>query len=159
MDCKSIEQLLEHYWNGETSLSEEKALRDFFLSEDVPAHLIQYKEIFVYQRLQEEVRISDDFEQRILAQVEMPVVKARKITFVTRFMPIAKAAAAVAVVLLLGNLAQRSLPGNDKSVMAADTIGKQVTTPSVAISDGVQLGHGQLADSLKKESKVELMNK
>ncbi len=43
MDYKDIEQLLERYWQCETSVEEEATLRDFFAKEEVPAHLLRYK--------------------------------------------------------------------------------------------------------------------
>ena len=49
MDCKYIEQLLERYWQCETSLEEEAQLRAFFNGSDVPEHLLRYKDLFVYQ--------------------------------------------------------------------------------------------------------------
>ena len=76
MDYKDIEQLLERYWQCETSVEEESVLRDFFSREDVPAHLLRYKNLFVYQQVQQEVGLGEDFDARILAQVETPVVKA-----------------------------------------------------------------------------------
>ena len=36
MDSKHIEQLLEKYWSCETSLEEEKQLREYFRGEDIP---------------------------------------------------------------------------------------------------------------------------
>ena len=77
MDYKDIEQLLERYWQCETSVEEESVLRDFFSREDVPAHLLRYKNLFVYQQVQQEVGLGEDFDARILAQVETPVVKAK----------------------------------------------------------------------------------
>jgi hypothetical protein len=70
MDYKDIEQLLERYWQCETSVEEEAALRDFFLKEEVPAHLLRYKNLFVYQQVQQEVGLGEDFDARILAEVE-----------------------------------------------------------------------------------------
>ena len=55
MDYKDIEQLLERYWQCETSVEEEATLRDFFAKEEVPAHLLRYKNLFVYQQVQQEV--------------------------------------------------------------------------------------------------------
>ncbi len=43
---EQIEELLEKYFEGETSLLEEKQLQDFFQGEDVPAHLESYKAQF-----------------------------------------------------------------------------------------------------------------
>lgn len=48
MDSKNIEQLLEKYWNCETSLEEELQLRDYFLGEDVPAQWKETAELFRY---------------------------------------------------------------------------------------------------------------
>lgn len=98
MDFKYIEQLLERYWQCETSLEEEAQLRTFFTEEDVPEHLSRYKDLFVYQQLQQEEHLGADFDARVLAEIEAPVVKARRMTLTARFMPLFKAAAAVAVV-------------------------------------------------------------
>ena len=92
MDYKYIEQLLEQYWRCETSLIEEEQLRSFFMMhKDIPAHLLKYRDLFVYQQLQQEVGLSTDFDARVLAEVEKPVVRARKLTLIGRFMPVLKA--------------------------------------------------------------------
>lgn len=160
MDSKYIEQLLERYWQCETSLEDEAELRAFFSGSDVPKHLLRYKDLFVYQQLQQEVRLGDDFDARVLAKVEAPpVVKARRLTLTARLMPLFRAAAAVAIVLLLGNVMQHSFFTDVEEVAAADTIGKQISAPSVALSgDGTVTHEQQLMDSLhrveqKEESK------
>ena len=157
MDCKYIEQLLERYWQCETSLEEEAQLRAFFNGSDVPEHLLRYKDLFVYQ-LQQEVGLGADFDARVLAEVETPVVKAKRLTLTARFIPLFKAAAVVAVVLSLGNVMQHSFYSDIKEVAAADTIGKQITTPSVALSGDVTITHEQqILDSLQRiDKKVEL---
>ena len=145
MDFKYIEQLLERYWQCETSLEEEAQLRTFFTEEDVPEHLSRYKDLFVYQQLQQEEHLGADFDARVLAEIEAPVVKARRMTLTARFMPLFKAAAAVAVVLSLGNV---------REVAAADTIGKQISAPSVALSgDRAATHEKQILDSLHRVSK------
>ena len=80
MDFKYIEQLLERYWQCETSLEEEAQLRTFFTEEDVPEHLSRYKDLFVYQQLQQEEHLGADFDARVLAEIEAPVVKDRRKT-------------------------------------------------------------------------------
>ena len=156
MDCKNIEQLLERYWQCETSVEEELMLRNFFSKEEVPAHLLRYKNLFVYQQVQQEVGLGNDFDARILAQVETPVVKAKRLTLVGRFIPLFKAAAVIAIFLSLGNVAQHSFTGEDGRVLATDKIGKQVTAPSVALSNDVKADQ-TLADSLMKVNKVQVM--
>lgn len=48
MDYNKIEILLEKYFQGETSLAEEKELRSYFSSSNVAPHLEQYKAMFGY---------------------------------------------------------------------------------------------------------------
>ena len=43
-----IEKLLKHFFEGATSNKDEQILYDFFAGDDVPEHLIRYKQIFAY---------------------------------------------------------------------------------------------------------------
>ena len=154
MDCKYIEQLLERYWQCETSLEEEAQLRAFFNGSDVPEHLLRYKDLFVYQQLQQEVGLGADFDARVLAEVETPVEKAKRLTLTARFVPLFKAAAVGAVVLSLGNVMQHSFFSDVEEVAATDTIGKQISAPSVALSGDVPVSHEkQVKDSLRRVNK------
>ena len=47
MDYKYIEQLLERYWEGETTLQEESILRTFFSQPEVPENLRKYQPLFI----------------------------------------------------------------------------------------------------------------
>jgi hypothetical protein len=107
MDYKYIEQLLERYWEGETTLQEEAILRAFFSQDDVPANLMRYKALFDCG-LQEET-LSDDFDARILDSIGAEGAnepKAKIVTLASRLKPLFKAAAIVAILLTIGNAAQ-----------------------------------------------------
>lgn len=109
MDYKYINQLLERYWNAETTLEEEEILRAFFSQVDIPAELERYRPLFVYEQTQPKTDVLDeDFDERMLAMIEEPTtkVKARTITMKQRLMPLFKAAAIVAIILTLGNAMQ-----------------------------------------------------
>ena len=103
MDYKYIEQLLERYWQGETTLQEENILRSFFSQQDIPEHLQKYKALFTYEK---EKPLSDDFDARILEMIGEGEPKAKTVTMISRLTPLFKAAAIVAIVLTLGNAAQ-----------------------------------------------------
>ena len=105
MDYKYIEQLLERYWQCETTLQEESILRSFFSQDDVPAELLKYKPLFAAQQQPE---LGEDFDARILAMVGLDEAepKAKVVTFTSRLMPLFRAAAVVAIILTLGNAAQ-----------------------------------------------------
>ena len=107
MDYKYIEQLLERYWEGETTLQEEAILRAFFSQDDVPANLMKYKSLFDCG-LQEET-LGDDFDARILDSIGAEgtqAPKAKIVTLASRLKPLFKAAAIVAILLTIGNAAQ-----------------------------------------------------
>ncbi len=46
MELAKIENLLEKYFEAETSIQEEAILQEYFAKDEVPEHLKQYKEIF-----------------------------------------------------------------------------------------------------------------
>lgn len=48
MEFNKIEDLLEKYFQGETSIAEEKELKNYFSSPNVAQHLEQYKPMFGY---------------------------------------------------------------------------------------------------------------
>lgn len=167
MDYKYIEQLLERYWQCETSLEEESELRSFFFEKEVPAHLLPYRNLFVYQQVQQEVGLGDDFDARILAQVEAPVVKAKRLTLVGRFMPLFKAAAVIALILSLGNAAQHTFFAEEALDYNYDAYKdtyddpevayKQVSSALMMLSEGINKSQDQvLADSVKLQP-VEMM--
>lgn len=136
MDYKEIEQLLQRYWACETSLEEEARLRSFFNGNEVPRHLLRYKDLFAYQKQQGTESLGHAFDERLLSMLDEPrVVKARRMTLASRFAPLLKAAAVVALIAGLGGTLQRSFFGDMQEVVEGDTIGEQITAPSVAKSD------------------------
>jgi len=59
MEPKKIERLLEKYWEGETSSSEEKLLKDFFAKGTVPTHLQKAASVFAYFEEQQKIELKD----------------------------------------------------------------------------------------------------
>ena len=154
MNAQQIEQLLQRYWDAETTVDEERQLRQFFNGNDVPQHLMRYKDLFVYEEFIQEEQLSKDFDERLLKRIELPVVKAKSISILSRLAPIAKAAAAVAMLLALGNLAERTLLQDYHQMAVNDTIGQQITSPSMALGDDAESGELQTKDSLSRQLKT-----
>lgn len=153
MDCKNIRIILERYWNCESSLEDESQLREFFLSEEVPADLLPYKGLFAYQQEQQEIRLGADFDAKMMRMIEEPVVKAKKLTFIARFKPLMKAAAMVAVIFSLGTVLIHPV-STQEAVQGNSVTGTTAGQPEAAVTqDGSTI---QLVDSAflqKKEAK------
>jgi hypothetical protein len=144
MDYKYIEQILERYFNAETSLEEERILRAFFSQQDIPAEMEQWRALFT---VNEEEVLGDDFDNRILAMIEEEskaheekhVVKAREIKLSHRLMPLYKAAAVVAIILTLGGALQAPFDNSWNSpedyASYQQDIDSLVVSPVQAISD------------------------
>jgi len=145
MDYKYIEQLLERYWECQTTLEEEDILRTFFSQKDVPASLLKYRELFAYEQAEvHDDTLGEDFDRRMAALVDEPQpVRARTISLAQRLKPLFRAAAIVAIVLTLGNAAQITFTPDTHQQGVASVL-KPHKGESVAMGDSVK------SDTLKK---------
>ena len=119
MDYKYIEQLLERYWECQTTLEEEAILRNFFRQADIPASLLPYRDLFLAEEEMAECHLSEDFEKNLMERIERKAVSeevpCQTISITQRLRPFYRAAAVVAVVLTIGMAAQQGFErdGND----------------------------------------------
>lgn len=158
MDYKYIEQLLERYWQCETSLEEEAILRTFFSQTHVPAHLMPYKNLFASEKMLQEAHLDENFDSRLLERLEEDEpVRAKRITLTRRLMPFYKAAATIAIILTLGNAAQSSFrpaetAENDYNY---ENYKDSYDDPEMAydqISDALQMVSQSLSEATKQDS-------
>jgi len=91
MEREQVAQLLEKYWQVETTVEEEKMLAEYFRGTDVPLEWASYREIFSFYEQEKEVTPGEELEERIMEQVR-PRVRLRGAWW----------AAAACIVLLLG---------------------------------------------------------
>jgi hypothetical protein len=62
MNTEKIEKLLDKYFEGETSLEEEKRLRDYFRNENLPDHLQSYRDQILYAKELGEIEPGSNFD-------------------------------------------------------------------------------------------------
>ena len=140
MDYKYIEQLMERYWNAETTLEEESILRSFFHQENIPAEMEPLRALFADEATDEV--LGDDFDARMMEMIreeEAPkVVKAREITLTQRLKPLFKAAAIVAIILSLGNAAQAPWDNSWNNNQLDEYASYQYELDSVAATSPIQ---------------------
>lgn len=80
MDSKQIEQLLEKYWSCETTLEEEKALREYFSREQIADGLKESASLFQYFEQQRQQKISDvSFDTTLTRKIQPAQGKMRSL--------------------------------------------------------------------------------
>jgi hypothetical protein len=169
MDYKYIEQLLERYWQCETSTQEEQILQVFFSQKNIPENLRPYQSLFIYEQVLGKEKLSADFDAKVFEKIKTPIVKARSLTLVGRFMPMMKAAAMVAMVFTLGSVAQQTFFADDNALdynyaTYKDTYSdpqmayEQVSSALQKVSMGMNKSHKLMVDSLHQSSGSSINN-
>ena len=71
MDNKSyIKQTLDRYFEGQTSLEEEKALKKYFNQEVIEDDLLLFKPLFVSFEQERQVQLPQGFEEEVMMKIE-----------------------------------------------------------------------------------------
>ncbi|MDX1942996.1 MAG: hypothetical protein SFU99_20700 [Saprospiraceae bacterium] len=83
MNYKEISQLLEKYFEGETSLQEEAQLREYFNGATIHESLRPYQPLFRFFQSEREQKLDTIFEEQLLRQLqktEQPHLKVRRLS-------------------------------------------------------------------------------
>ncbi len=151
MDYKYINQLLDRYWKGETSLEEEEILRAFFSQDELPAELKPYQALFSYEMGEaKQEALGDDFDQKMMAMIEDEYTKepnkAKVVSLTERLKPLFKAAAVVAIILTLGNAAQ--VPFQQNADNQVENVGYTKSGKGLSVA----MGDSASVDSMQHSS-------
>lgn len=79
-----IVQLIARYWAGQTTLEEERRIREFYLQNtDLPIDLEKERHWFVETRSIQQTTVSPDFDHRILSRIvkRYPVIPPKRSHF------------------------------------------------------------------------------
>jgi len=147
MTNSEIHQLLERYWQCETSLEEERLLMDFFTGDSIPEGLKIYQSLFVRKNQQKTIR-------RISVQ---PLAPKKPLTHY--FYPAMKVAASVLIVLMFGigvytNYKQEQFKDRVFSESASDVLNARRDSIEVMAQALLQL----LPEQTQDEDSLQLTN-
>ena len=98
MDSDNIEQLLEKYWNCETSLEEEQQLHNFFRGGSIPESMKDTAELFRFFETEKNKSLKENFEPTVTKQLRQR--QGGKIISMVSFANIARIAAGILVVVV-----------------------------------------------------------
>ena len=73
-EYRNIEELLERYYNAQTSEAEEQRLREYFIHEETPPHLQKEKEMFLQLQA---AKVPEGLEERLSKQIDQWAIQER----------------------------------------------------------------------------------
>lgn len=115
MELNKIENILEKYFQGETSIAEENELKDYFSSSNVAQHLKQYQPIFGY--------FSQVKEQKSTQELESLARTGEAIPLQTKKRNVAWLSIAASAVVLLGIGTYFYISENTTPIVAQSELG------------------------------------
>lgn len=120
MDSKEIGQLLEKYWNCETSLEEEQTLRNYFNGPDVPGQLKETAELFKFFEGERLRALDGNFDDNVMRTVKKSERKMKVVSMV-RWVQVARIAAGVLVVVVAGYFVRNEIIESKEQAQVVDT--------------------------------------
>ncbi len=97
----AIDKLLEKYWAGETTLSEEIELRTYFSGSEIAESHLPFVAAFAYQNELAKAELPDDFEDEILKEIANQTTTA-VVKPINRYRKLMAIAAAILFLLTAG---------------------------------------------------------
>jgi hypothetical protein len=120
-NLKQIEELLEKYYNGDTSLEEERKLHWYFQTHEIPMHLKPDAEIFRYHYKRTSEEASPEISEKLSKLIDEQANKSRFILPVRSIRWISGIAASILILLSLWIGIGRDLIQQRHSGRFADT--------------------------------------
>jgi hypothetical protein len=125
MEREQVAQLLEKYWQVETTVEEERLLAEYFRGADLPLEWAPYREIFCFYEQERDVKPGEGLEQRIMERAQ-PRLRLHGAWW----------AAAAVIVLLLGLEPLLRVQGPGDGTAQVKGLGAEETEIRVAAEQG-----------------------
>lgn len=129
-----IDTLLDKYWNAQTSIEEEKALKDFFSGKQaIPSHLKAEASYFSALTEVNQAKLTKKASAKIAAAIKQEAKQTPTIPFRTRFLKPALKVAAVALLLIAIGLGIDTHKKNEQALIQSYAI--TPTDPDQALEE------------------------
>ena len=126
MDSKNLEQLLEKYWKCETSLEEEKVLRDYFNGSEVAESMKETASLFRYFESERQRSASEEVDKYVTKEIRKR--REGKIISMPNLYRMARIAAGVVVVVAATYFVRQEIRKSDPAAA-------EITDPQLALEE------------------------
>lgn len=165
MDLKKIKTLLEKYYSGDTSIEEEKILKNYFERDDINDEFIADKDIFMFN-IHEKSNLDSipDISNQIWSNIENheKVIKNKKKKSINY--TILRVAASVIIIVGSFFLLKNQTHSNSKNIVFADTFDspeqayKETKKTLLLVSELLNKGTSHLDPIQKMEEGTKKLN-
>ena len=131
MDDQLIRQLLNDYFDGQTSLEQEAQLKRAFQRDDLPKDLQGYRPLFGYLEQSAAPELGDAFDAKLLAQLQPDQARVRHLSARTWVL---RVAAAVALAIGAFWMYEDYQPAQHQEVTGVDWSKYEVEDPKQAFA-------------------------
>lgn len=136
MKTNEIKKLIESFYDGKTSQSEELLLLNYFSNENVAEELLDEKEIFLQIYEPEAVDVPKSLEHKLEILIDELAEKESKKKSPTRYLMLwSSIAASIAIVFAVGIYVNNLSIQSDEALLSKE----QATTRTVSITDAEYL--------------------
>lgn len=119
MDSKEIGQLLEKYWNCETSLEDEQILRSYFSGPNVHDQLKDAADLFRFFESERKRSLEENFDHDMMRSVKK-TERTTKVISMVRWVQVARIAAGVLVMVAAGYFVRNEIMKSKDQVQALE---------------------------------------
>ncbi len=156
MNPESIKTLLEKYFDGETSIAEERELKRYFSQQKVDAELAKYRPLFLFLKEEKEAEMPQQ------QAVKLRPLPRPKLVGWRRFRSMAAAAATVAAFAVGGYLYQQNMTVEKGNPLFVDTYDDpekakaEIQKALALVSRKMNKGKKEAAKGLVKVDKIQI---
>jgi len=153
MEYNKINNLLDSYFEGETTLENEATLREYFQNKEIDGRLKVYAPIFKYAVEEAKVKMREDFDHQLLNKLE---IQNPKETRVRSIQLLYRAAAVIIFVMVAGWAINQYINHDTTQDNFADTYDnpeealEEALAALELVSSKLNKGMGVAAEKMKK---------
>jgi len=159
MNTNEIDDLLGKFYEGNTSLEEEKILRFYFQGSNIPAHLKEQQKLFNYYLDEQRLEFNDrDFNQKMTAQLLSEAFEPAVVPLhPTRQKYIFAFSIAAGVLLLIGLVFTFRADVFNGRLNRSGNPGTQIAYADV--SEALMMVSGNLNNGLRQVERLQMVDK
>lgn len=160
MNIRQIELLIDKYFEGQSSLEEEKAIREYLQQQDIPDKFKWLRDYFLYTEASaERVSVSEEFDKKLIGRLKDNTKHEQSSSRKLYMYVVSGVAASILLVIGLFSLIDRITERIDPSSREAEVAYQQASQALLFVSAKINSGMHEASDMKKLNENISKMEK